>query len=301
MTTMTEPRFVTANNLRFAYLERGQGPLVLMLHGFPDNALTYRAQMEAFAAAGYRAVAPYLRGYAPTEIPSQGSCDPGTLAQDVKGLITALNPGGTAYVVGMDWGGTAIQAALMLCPELIDAAVVMNAAHPATLATFAKDPDQVRAVFHFWFFQADVAAKALAASDLAMVDYLWALWSPGYDPGDHLASVKATLAVPGVLPAALRYYGDLYRAAGTRTFPMGEITVPTLSIFGARDPTAKHAAMEADYFKGPYKRIVMPDVGHWPHLERPDAFTRCVLDWFESSREAHRPDARTFEAAATNL
>ncbi|HKU96975.1 MAG TPA: alpha/beta hydrolase [Vineibacter sp.] len=298
---MTEPRFVTANNLRFAYLERGQGPLVLMLHGFPDNALTYMEQMAAFAAAGYRVVSPYLRGYAPTEIPSQGACDPVTLGQDVKGLITALNPGGTAYVVGMDWGGTAIQAALVQCPELIEAAVVMNAAHPATLSKFATDPEQVRSVFHFWFFQADVAAKALAAGDLAMVDYLWQLWSPGYEPGDHLAAVKATLAAPGVLPVALRYYGGLYRAAGMRTFPMGEITVPTLSIFGAQDPTAKYAAMEADYFKGPYKRIVMPDVGHWPHRERPDDFRTCVLDWFESSRQARRPAARTFEATATNL
>jgi len=298
---MTEPRFVTANNLRFAYLERGQGPLVLMLHGFPDNALTYLPQMEALAGAGYWVVAPYLRGYTPTEIPSQGACDPVTLAQDVEGLIAALNPGGKAYVVGMDWGGTAIQAALVQCPTLIDAAVVMNAAHPATLSKFATDPDQVQAVFHFWFLQTDVAAKALAASDLAMVDYLWKLWSPRYDAGDHLASVKATLAAPGVLPMALRYYGDLYRAAGTRTFPMGDITVPTLSIFGAQDPTAKYAAMEAGYFKGPYKRIVMPDVGHWPHRERPDDFMTCVLDWFESSTAARRPAARTFEATATSL
>ncbi|TWT00708.1 alpha/beta fold hydrolase [Reyranella sp. CPCC 100927] len=285
---MIEPRFVTANSLRFAYLERGEGPLVLMLHGFPDNAHTYLPQMDALAAAGYRAVSPYLRGYAPTEIPSQGNCDPKTLAQDVKGLITALNPGGRAYVIGMDWGGTAIQAALVQCPELIEAAVVMNAAHPATLSKFATDPDQVRSVFHFWFFQADVAARALAASDLAIVDYLWKLWSPGYDPGEHVVSVKATLAAPGVLPVVLRYYDGLYQAAGARTFPMAEISVPTLSIFGAHDPTAKYSAMEAAYFKGPYKRIVMPDVGHWPHRERPDEFMTCVLDWFRSSRSERR-------------
>jgi len=277
------PRFITANGLRFAYLERGEGPLLLLLHGFPDNAETYEQTMDDFAAAGYRAVAPFLRGYAPTEIPVSGSYDPLTLARDVEGLISALNPGGKAHLVGMDWGGTSVQAALVACPELIESAVIMNAAHPATLSRFATDPVQTRGVFHFWFFQTDVAAAALAASDLAMVDYLWRLWSPDYEPGEHLASVRSTLATPGVLPAALRYYGALYRSAQERTFPLGDITVPTMSIFGASDPTAKYSDLEEPYFSGPYQRIVLDDVGHWPHLERPEEFNRLTLDWFRSA------------------
>lgn len=272
--------FTNANGLRFAYLEQGDGPLLLLLHGFPDNAETYRQALDDFAAAGYRAVAPYLRGYSPTGIPDTDSYSPLTLAQDVEGLISALSPHGKAHVVGMDWGGTSIQAALVHCPELIESAVIMNAAHPATLARFATDPSQSRRVFHFWFFQTDVAAKALAASDLAMVDYLWQLWSPGYDPGDHLASVRATLAAPGVLPAALRYYGALYRSAQERTFPVGDISVPTLSIFGANDPTATYAHLEQPYFRGRYRKVVLDDVGHWPHLERREEFNRLVLDWF---------------------
>lgn len=276
-------RFITANGLRFAYLERGEGPLLLLLHGFPDNAETYEQTMDDFAAAGYRAVAPFLRGYAPTEIPVSGSYDPLTLARDVEGLISALNPGGKAHLVGMDWGGTSVQAALVACPELIESAVIMNAAHPATLSRFATDPVQTRGVFHFWFFQTDVAAAALAASDLAMVDYLWRLWSPDYEPGEHLASVRSTLATPGVLPAALRYYGALYRSAQERTFPLGDITVPTMSIFGASDPTAKYSDLEEPYFSGPYQRIVLDDVGHWPHLERPEEFNRLTLDWFRSA------------------
>ena len=277
------PRFITANGLRFAYLERGEGPLLLLLHGFPDNAETYEQTMDDFAAAGYRAVAPFLRGYAPTDIPVSGSYDPLTLARDVEALISALNPGGKAHLVGMDWGGTSVQAALVACPELIESAVIMNAAHPATLSRFATDPVQTRGVFHFWFFQTDVAAAALAASDLAMVDYLWRLWSPDYEPGEHLASVRSTLATPGVLPAALRYYGALYRSAQERTFPLGDITVPTMSIFGASDPTAKYSDLEEPYFSGPYRRIVLDDVGHWPHLERPEEFNRLTLDWFRSA------------------
>ena len=292
------PGFITANGLRFAFLERGGGPLVLLLHGFPDNAETYESTMDDLAAAGYRAVSPFLRGYTPTEIPADGSYDPLTLARDVGALVAALNPGGKAHLVGMDWGGTSIQATLVHCPELIESAVVMNAAHPATLARFATDPAQVREVFHFWFFQTDVAAKALSASDLAMVDYLWRLWSPDYDPGSHLASVRETLRTPGVLPAALRYYGALYRAAQDRTFPLGEIEVPTMSIFGALDPTAAYSSLEEPYFRGPYRRVVLDDVGHWPHLERREQFARLVLEWFGAPAAA---DGRVVDGATHRL
>jgi pimeloyl-ACP methyl ester carboxylesterase len=112
-----------------------------------------------------------------------------------------------------------------------------------------------------------------------MAEYLWRLWSPDYDPGDHLDSVRRTLASHGVLAAALQYYGALYRSAQERTFPLGDIAVPTLSIFGALDPTAAYSHLEERYFKGPYRRIVLDGVGHWPHLERRDAFSRLALEW----------------------
>lgn len=277
-------RYATANNLRFAYLEQGDGPLVLLLHGFPDNAETYCDTMAVLAHAGYRAVAPYLRGYTPTELPDDPHCDPLTLAKDLAGLIDALAADGIAHVIGMDWGGTSIQAALTHCPERLGRAVVMNAAHPSTLSRFALDPHQVREVFHFWFFQMDVAVPALAASDLAMVDYLWQLWSPGYDVGAHRESVKATLAAPGVLPVALRYYGDLYRSAQDGTFPLEKTDVPTLSIFGATDPTATYAHLEEPWFTGAYERIILDGVGHWPHLEAPATVHPLILDWLAGTR-----------------
>ena len=111
---ITEPTLghVQANGVRFAFLEQGQGPLALFLHGFPDNAWSYRKQLQVFAQAGYRAVAPFLRGYAPTEIPADGLYDPIALGQDVDGLIDALSDAGKACVVGMDWGGTSTFQAL---------------------------------------------------------------------------------------------------------------------------------------------------------------------------------------------
>ena len=84
-------KYVQANGLRFAYLEQGTGPLVMFLHGFPDNAWSYRMQMQAFADAGYRAVSPFLRGYAPTEIPADGIFDPIALGKDLEALIAVLS------------------------------------------------------------------------------------------------------------------------------------------------------------------------------------------------------------------
>lgn len=280
---------VRANGLDFAYVEQGEGPLVMFLHGFPDNAWSYKKQMQVFADAGYRAVCPFLRGYAPTEVPKNGSCDPATLARDVEGLITALSPSRKAYLAGMDWGGTSIQAALVTCPDLIAAAVVTNAAHPVTLAAFARDPIQVRSVFHFWFFQSEAAPIAVAADRMPMVDYLWNLWSPALSVPEHVESVKQTLRAPGVLPAVLRYYRDLFAAGMQRTFPMGEVKVPTLSIYGANDPTAKYCALEEPFYKGPYERIVQPGVGHWPHLEKEAEFNRLVLAWFSRFPEESTP------------
>src|SRR5215468_6860870 len=144
-------KYVQANGVRFAYLEQGSGPLVMFLHGFPDNAWSYRKQMQAFAGAGYRAVSPFLRGYAPTEIPADGIFDPVALGKDLEALIAVLSDDGQARVVGMDWGGTSTFQALATAPSAIKAAVVMNTAHPITISSIRRDPETIRAVFHVYF------------------------------------------------------------------------------------------------------------------------------------------------------
>src|SRR5215468_4941044 len=157
---------IRANNLEFAYLEEGKGPLVLLLHGFPDTANTWSYQMPPLAAAGYRAVAPYLRGYPPTEIPRDAFFDAGTLATDIAELIRALGVGGPVDLVGQDWGASITYCVLAAFPERIHRAVVMAVPHPALAAKSMLDPKHVHRSFHWWFFQLpDVPEKALAAND----------------------------------------------------------------------------------------------------------------------------------------
>lgn len=274
-------RYVQANGVRFAYLEQGSGPLVMFMHGFPDNAWSYRKQMKAFADAGYHAVSPFLRGYAPTEIPTDGLYDPIALGKDLEALIAALSDDGQACVVGMDWGGTSTLQALATAPSAIRAAVVMNTAHPVTFSSIRRDPDAVRSIFHFYFFQLPGAESAVNIEGLPFVDYLWKLWSPAFDNDDHLRSIKKTLSSPGTMAAALKYYGGLFNAGFAGRLPMNEMHTPTLTIYGSNDPTARYSMKEEPFFKGPHKRIVLPHVGHFPHLEREAEVTALIMDWFK--------------------
>ena len=159
---------VRANGLDFAYVEQGEGPLVLLLHGFPDTAMSWSHQIPALAAAGYRAVAPYLRGYSPTEIPRDGFYDKATLATDVAELIRALG-GGPAHLIGQDWGATIGYAVLAAFPELVCRAVLMAVPHPAQSSKSFLDPKHVHRSFHWWFFQLpDLPEKAIVENDLGV-------------------------------------------------------------------------------------------------------------------------------------
>ncbi len=153
-------KYVQANGVRFAYLEQGDGPLVMFMHGFPHNAWSYRKQLQVFADAGYRAVAPFLRGYAPTEIPADG-VDPIALGKDLEALIAALSDDGQARVVGMDWGGTST------FPGAGHGAIGDQGRRghehrpPDHIFKHQADPDAVRSIFHFYFFQLPGADTAV--------------------------------------------------------------------------------------------------------------------------------------------
>ena len=110
---------VRANGIQFHYLEAGSGPLVLCLHGFPDHARSFRFQLPALAKAGFRAVAPYLRGYAPTDVPANGPFQYAALAKDAAALVEALSPKEPGFVFGHDWGAVATYGAAQIAPQRI--------------------------------------------------------------------------------------------------------------------------------------------------------------------------------------
>lgn len=283
-----EQIFVAANGLRFACLVEGEGPLLLLLHGFPDNAATWEHQFAPLAAAGYRVVAPNLRGYPPTDIPANGYYDGATLAEDVRGLIAALSPGEPAFLVGQDWGAALSYGFLALYPELVRRAVLMAISHPVTMAASLADPEQLRRAFHWWYFQIPGLAEAqVPDADYALIDFLWAEWSPGPDHQTHVAHVKDMLRQPGAFIAALSYYRaavcPTHRDSALehlRALLVGPIAVPTLALCGANDLRAGPMSRQAEHFTSAYAYHEVTGAGHFLHREQPAEVNALILDWF---------------------
>jgi pimeloyl-ACP methyl ester carboxylesterase len=273
---------IQANGLDFAFLEAGTGPLVLLLHGFPDNAQTWEHQLPALADAGYRAVAPYIRGYPPTDVPAQ-PFDAEDLANDAHALIGALGAD-SAFVVGHDWGALATMSLAAAHPESVRRAVSIAAGHPRTAVQIFQSPEQLHYAFHIWLFQVDTFAEvALRSNDLALVEYLWRLWSTQPPDSGHVARVKKTLNEPGVIEALISYYRGLVRIPRDKPQFFAQISqsikVPMLVVYGEDDPLSALSENEAPFFEADYRRVVIPGAKHFPHRERPEELTTLVLDW----------------------
>jgi len=285
---------VQANGLQFATLEAGDGPLVLCLHGFPDHARSFRHQLPALAAAGFRAVAPFMRGYAPTEIPADGRFQSAVLAQDAVELITALGYE-SAVLFGHDWGAIAAYGAAILAPEKISKLVACAVAHgPSVLSAFLSDYDQQRRSWYMFFFQHPFADAALAHGDFRFIERLWQDWSPGWQyPAEEMEALKATFRAPGVAQAALAYYRctlnpvnqDPHLFEIQTLISMSPVAVPTLALHGARDGCMSAdllVGMEAMFPRG-LRTVVLPGAGHFVHQEQPAEVNRLVLEFLKGT------------------
>jgi len=268
------PLTFEANGLRFAALEWGRGPLVLLFHGFPDTAHTWDTVGPAIARAGYRVVAPFMRGYPPSGLPARDT-DARTLGEDVIAIADALGPHTERPIlIGHDWGAEAVYAAAALAPEKFDRAIAIAIPHRAPIK---PTPRIVWALRHVFALSLPGAARRFAAGDYAMVDVLCRRWSPTWQftPAD-LEPVKNALAAPGALDATLGYY----RAARVRTpeFLRAPVRVPVLAIAGADDPAAPPALFERarSQFTAGYRVASIPG-GHFCHRESPAACLDAIL------------------------
>jgi pimeloyl-ACP methyl ester carboxylesterase len=286
-------RAVRPANLNFHVLEMGDGPLVLCLHGFPDTAHSFRHQLPALAAAGYHAVAPFMRGYAPSERPADGRFDSAALAEDALNLIGALGYK-DAILFGHDWGAVASYGAAGAAPDrisrLITAAVPYGAGFFQALVT---NYTQQRRSWYMFFFQTAIAEMAVGYNDFAFLERLWADWSPGWKwPAEDMEALKRCFRAPGTLEAALGYYratlGPALRRDGAGAQPApppmaGPIEVPAMVIHGRDDDCIGAEVldgMEALFPKGLRKEIV-PGAGHFVHRERADYVNRLILEFLK--------------------
>lgn len=275
---------IHANGIEFAYYEQGTGALVLCIHGFPDTAETWRDVLPALANAGYRAVAPYTRGYPPTSIPADASYTARDLGNDVLALIEALGEQ-QAVVIGHDWGALAAYAAATIDPSRISKLVTVAIPHPLTLRFTPRVLWRAR---HFITFQfRGMTLRRFRKDNFAFVDTIYRRWSPNWNfTAEDVQPVKTAFAQAGGLEAALGYYWSFasnLRNPEVRAVTARRTTVPTLSIFGEADGAVDNGILPKTpkAFRAHYEYVVLPRAGHFPHREAPDSFIAHVLEFLK--------------------
>jgi pimeloyl-ACP methyl ester carboxylesterase len=272
---------VQANGLRFSVLEAGTGPLALCLHGFPDTAHTWQLLLAELARAGFRAVAPFTRGYAPTEIPRDAAYSVSDLAADANALHDALGGDGDAVLIGHDWGAETAYAAAARAPERWRRLVTLAVPPAGMDEVLVSDYEQLKRFFYLFLLQdqTGLAEQVAARDDMAFLDLLWRDWSPGFDPAGPLARVKESLREPAHLAAAVAYYQATQLGTETeRAAP----TQPTLYLHGARDGCIRADLVRdraADFLSAGSRTVIVPDTGHFLHLEKPAEVNAQILAW----------------------
>ena len=274
-------RFVEANGLRFHVVEAGSGPLVVLLHGFPEFWYGWRNQIPALATR-FRVVAPDLRGYNLTDKPEAGYDYP-TLIGDVPALIGALGEQ-RAHVVGHDWGGMLAWGAAAVHPDAVDRLAILNAPHPAAfMRELERNPRQWLKSWYIGVFQVPGLADWLLRRQHARL-VAEALRRSARDPSAFsdadLAAYRRAFLRPGAARAALAYYRSL-AAAPPRTLAtdLPPIAASTLLVWGLHDTALVPDLIEAvqDWVSDlRVERIA--DASHWVQHERPAEVNRLLLE-----------------------
>ena len=264
-------------NLVFDALTAGpeRGRLVLLLHGFPQNAYMWRAQLPALAAAGYRAVAVDQRGYSPAARPGAvAAYTPAALVADTLAIADLLGGtrGARVDLVGHDWGGVVAWHVAATHPHRLRTLTVVSTPHPAALsAALASGGDQrARSSYIALFRQPGKAERVLLEDDARRLRTMFAVTGlPACD--DYVAPMTQS----GALRAALNWY-----RAAKREDAAGEVSVRTLYVWGEDDPALGREAAEAtaQHVHGPYRFVRLPGVGHWVPETAGEQLTKLLLD-----------------------
>lgn len=281
-------RDVAANGARFHVVEAGEGPAVILLHGFPMFWWTWRRQVTALAEAGFRAIAMDLRGYGGSDHTPHGY-DPRTLSTDVTSVLRSLGISHAA-IVGHGWGGVVAWTMAVLEPDLVTGIVPVSAPHPRRLRrALLSDPHQRRAMRYVVGLQPPfLPERSLRRDDGARIGQLLREWSfdSSWLTEDVEAAYRGAFVRWPTAHTAIEYHRwaarSVLRADGLSYMSLMQepVTHDVLTIQGSRDPMVlASSSMGSDEFvRAEYQHVEL-DCGHFPHEERPDQFTAALLAW----------------------
>jgi pimeloyl-ACP methyl ester carboxylesterase len=323
----TDHIFVSANGLRHHLVERGKGPLVLLLHGFPEGWYSWRHQLDALSSAGYRAVAPDVRGYGETDAPHDvASYRMRELVADAVGLLDALEER-TAVVVGHDWGAVIAWHCALLHPERfrgVAALSVPYSGRPPAPPTAIFRQRFAGTFFYILYFQEPGIAEAELESDvrrsLRLVYYnvsgdaplIGGLYGKPPDAKFLEGMVEPTVLPPWLSEGDLDVYVEAFRRSGFRgplnryrnmdrdwedlaALAGAKVGIPALFVTGDRDLGYKFDPAAIDRMKQhvPHLRdiVVLPGAGHWTQQERPVETNAALVAFLRELDATSRPRA----------
>jgi pimeloyl-ACP methyl ester carboxylesterase len=272
--------------------EAGTGPLVILLHGFPEFWWSWRHQLPALAAAGMRAVAVDLRGYGDSDKPPRGY-DLWTLSGDVAGLVRALGER-QADLVGQDWGGILGWCTAALHPRVVRSVTVLAAAHPRAMGqALLRDPAQRSAARYLatfqvpWLPERDLARDGAVLVEEILRDGAAPRWRASSEFTAVVRRYREAMLIPAAAHCALEYYRwvgrSQFRFDGRRFSRAVDrvARVPVLQLHGADDPYVleRTARRSARWAGNGYRYEVLPGVGHFVQQEAPGQTTALLTEF----------------------
>jgi pimeloyl-ACP methyl ester carboxylesterase len=275
MTGAVVSREIPINGLRYHVLDAGEGPPVILLHGFPDTADLWRRQIDALVQAGYRAIAPDLRGRGRTERPPNvADYALSQIVQDVAALLTALGIP-RAHVVGHDWGAAVAWLFAALRPERVDHLVAISVGFPG-----AAGPPRLEELQKGWYrllIQFEGTAEDLFQQDD------WYLFRELLQGASDVEKYIATLSEPGALTAGFNWYrANLPVARLLSSGNLPSVQTPTLGIWSTGDHYLTERSMVASAAKvtGPWRYVRVEDASHWIPIDQPELLNRLLIEFF---------------------
>ncbi len=261
------------NGQRFVYTDSGDGPLVVLFHGFPDTPNGWAGTRDALNAAGYRTVVPYLRGYHPDTIVRGRGYTGREIAEDAIRLLDALGAE-DAVLVGHDWGASVVYRAAELAPERVRGVCGVAIPH---LRLLERSPGLIWRGRHFITLSLPSGRWLASRNDFAYLDVLMRRWAPEWSGPERdatLADVKRAFADPLVLDSALGYYRD------SKPADLSVLSPPALVVGGTTDIVDVEAFKRSpEGFGGSCEVLIADGAGHWPHREAAELFNARLLEF----------------------
>jgi len=275
--------YADVGDQRLHYVEAGDGPLIVLLHGFPEFWYGWRRQIQPLAAAGFRVVAPDTRGYNLSSRPEGvASYDVGKLAEDIRRLIHERGAE-SAALVGHDWGGSIAWATAMNHPEVVDRLAILNAAHPRKLSQGLHHPGQLRKSWYFFFFDLpDVPEGVVHANNWHFFRHFLHDAHPAYTAEEMDRYIEAW-SRPGAATAMINYYRSSVRTSPKKAeAQIRPISAPTLVIWGQQDRYLGPELAEPDHDDVPNLARVerLEDASHWVHHDQHERVNNLLTDFF---------------------